>query len=91
MLLICLVPFLKSQALKEFCEQHNKKHIAEIHTSFINMDRFQAIIYKQRLLYFLEGQDIHRVLFKYHIKHEGQPDIITQIINIFKTCFTNEF
>ena len=82
MLLTSLVPFLKSQALKEFCLQHNKRHVTEIHTSFINIDRFRALIHKQRLLYFLKGRDIHGVVFKYHIKHERNPDI-----NILLTCF----
>lgn len=86
MLLICLVPFLKSQALQTFCEQHNKKHVAEIHTSFANMDRFRAMIHKQRLLFFPEGRDIHGVLFEHRTKHEGQPDVSKQIMNIFETC-----
>lgn len=78
MFLTALVPFLKSQALKDFCIRYNKRHVAEIHSSFANMDRFRSLIQKQRLLYFPEGRDIHGVLYEYRTKHEGNPDV---------TCF----
>lgn len=90
MFLTYLVPFLKSQALKTFCEQHNKRNIAEIHTSFANMDRFRAMIHKQRLLYFPEGRDIYGVLFEYHTKHQNQPDVSKRIATLLETGFTNK-
>lgn len=58
--------FLKNPALQEFCQQHNGQTLSQIHESFVNMDRFSAIIHKQRLLMYPEGRDFNGVLYEYH-------------------------
>ncbi|EQL29657.1 hypothetical protein BDFG_07783, partial [Blastomyces dermatitidis ATCC 26199] len=56
--------FLKSPALQKFCDEYNSQSLAEIHISFTNMNRFQAILQKQQLLSFPAGQDYNEVLFQ---------------------------
>lgn len=60
--------FLNSPALKEFLRANRWKSISEIHTSFVNFDRFSAIIAKQRALAFPEGRDFNGVVFEYENK-----------------------
>ncbi|KAK2793175.1 hypothetical protein FQN52_001823 [Onygenales sp. PD_12] len=59
-----LSSFLKSPALQAFCHKYDAQSLAEIHTSFSNMDRFRAMIQKQRLLAFPAGQSYNGVLFE---------------------------
>jgi hypothetical protein len=63
--------FLKSPQLQEFCNQNNSQTLSGIHPSFANMDRFAAIIHKQRLLAYPAGQWYQGVLFEMEIN----PDI----------------
>jgi hypothetical protein len=62
---------------------HDKKYISEIHTSFANMDRFQALIEKQRLTYYPEGRDFAGVQFEYKRNHRNSP----KVRNLFQTTF----
>ncbi|EAA67000.1 hypothetical protein AN8575.2 [Aspergillus nidulans FGSC A4] len=55
--------FLRSPQLEAFCEQYNTSTLAEIHISFCNKDRISAILQKQRLLAYPNGQDIDGVIF----------------------------
>jgi hypothetical protein len=55
------------------------------------MDRFRALILKQRLLYFPEGRDIHGVLVEYRTKHEGNQNVSKAISNTLQTYFINDY
>jgi hypothetical protein len=67
---------LRNPALREFCLQHQGKSLIDIHQSFANMDKISALIYKQRLLSYPEGQDIAGVEHEYHTRHLGNPDAV---------------
>ena len=58
-----LAQFLRTPQLETFCRQYNASTLAEIHSSFCNKDRIAAIIQKQRLLSYPNGQDINGLLF----------------------------
>ncbi|BCR90626.1 uncharacterized protein ACHE_60512A [Aspergillus chevalieri] len=55
--------FLRNPQLEEFCRQYNASTLAEIHSSFCNKDRIAAIIQKQRLISYPNGQDINGLIF----------------------------
>ncbi|PGG96334.1 hypothetical protein AJ80_09842 [Polytolypa hystricis UAMH7299] len=59
-----LSTFLKSPALEAFCHKYNSPTLPEIHQSFTNMDRFRAIIKKQRLLAYPAGQEYNGLQFE---------------------------
>jgi hypothetical protein len=68
--------FLRSPQLEAFCQQYNASTFAEIHSSFCNKDRITAIIQKQQLLSYPNGQDINGLIFlqrmDQHIKNYVQ-------------------
>lgn len=58
-----LAQFLRNPQLEDFCRAHGASTLAEIHASFCNKDRISAIIQKQRLLSYPQGQYINGLLF----------------------------
>lgn len=60
---LTLAKFLRSPELEAFCQQYNASTPAEIHASLSNIDRISAIIQKQRLLTYPEGQDFNGVVY----------------------------
>jgi hypothetical protein len=56
--------FLISPALRELCQSYATKTLAEIHDSLQNTDRISAVIRKQKLLDFPQGQDLNGVIFE---------------------------
>ncbi|CBF71257.1 hypothetical protein AN6691.2 [Aspergillus nidulans FGSC A4] len=58
-----IAKFLRSPELEAFCQQYNASTPAEIHASLSNIDRISAIIQKQRLLTYPEGQDFNGVVY----------------------------
>lgn len=58
-----IAQFLRNPQLEEFCRQYNASTLAEIHSSFCNKDRIAAIIQKQRLISYPNGQDINGLIF----------------------------
>ncbi|KAJ5491665.1 hypothetical protein N7539_003232 [Penicillium diatomitis] len=65
---LTLSVFLRSPALREFCRKYNCKTLSQIHHSFVNSDRFSAIILKQRALAYPCGRQLAG------IKHELRRD-----------------
>ncbi|KAL2059279.1 hypothetical protein ABVK25_000571 [Lepraria finkii] len=63
--------FLQNPLLKAFCEKYHTQHISQIHASLSNMDRISAMIYKQKVLHYPEGQDFNGVLWEYQVRHEN--------------------
>jgi hypothetical protein len=55
--------FLRNPQLEEFCRQYGASTLAEIHKSFSNKDRISAIIQKQRLLSYPQGQYVNGLIF----------------------------
>jgi hypothetical protein len=59
----CVAQFLRNPQLEAVCQQYNASTLTEIHSSFCNKDRIAAIIQKQRLLSYPNGQDINGLIF----------------------------
>ncbi|BCR90382.1 uncharacterized protein ACHE_60268A [Aspergillus chevalieri] len=59
--------FLKSPALQQFCHDNNAFTLADVHQSLNNTDRVTAIIQRQKLLHFPEGQHYNGVAFEMQI------------------------
>lgn len=70
MLIHYTVKFLQSSALANLCRQHNQNHVAALHYSFANMNRFSTIIHKQRLLHYSKEREIQEVIHEYLTKHD---------------------
>lgn len=70
---------LRNPALREFCQQYNKRSLIEIHQSLANQDKITALIYKQRLLNYPDGQSITGVEFEYHRHHKDNPNAVCYI------------
>ena len=62
--------FLRSPALKDFLREHRWSALSDVHSSFVNFDRFRAIITKQRALAFPAGRDFNGVVFEFENKPE---------------------
>lgn len=82
-LLIYLDSLLKNPALREFCQRYNKRSLVEIHQSLANYDKISALIYKQRLLNYPDGQSIAGVEFEYHRHHKDKPEAVGNIFQIY--------
>ncbi|CBF78887.1 predicted protein [Aspergillus nidulans FGSC A4] len=50
--------FLRSPALKQFCQKYNGQTLSQIHNSFVNQDRFAAIIAKEKALLYPKGRGL---------------------------------
>jgi hypothetical protein len=48
----------------EIIVRNSKPKVFRKHQSFVNMDRFSALIHKQKALLFPEGRDFNGVLFE---------------------------
>lgn len=67
--------FLRNPQLEAFCQQYSASTLAEIHSSFCNKDRISAIIQKERLLSYPNGQDINGLIFLQNIDQSMRVSI----------------
>jgi len=63
---LALSSFLKSPQLKRFCRKFKGHTLSQIHESFVIMDRFSAIIRKQKALLYSEGRKYNGLEFELH-------------------------
>ncbi|OQD70543.1 hypothetical protein PENANT_c255G11182 [Penicillium antarcticum] len=88
--LLIEVCFLMSPKLKAFCAQFNAFSLQEVHESLGNMDRIAAIIKKERLLTFPQGQGINGLLFQWRNNDRKLKDYIVEITEDLVICQTRE-
>ncbi|KAJ5085455.1 hypothetical protein N7532_007208 [Penicillium argentinense] len=58
--------FLQSPALREYCQERKCMTLSQIHKSFVNMDRFRAVLTKQRAFRYPKGRDIAGIQHELH-------------------------
>jgi hypothetical protein len=56
--------FLKSPQLQLLCQKYEAQSLTEIHPSLVNTDRISALIYKQSIALYPEGQDLNGLLYE---------------------------
>ncbi|KAJ5316796.1 hypothetical protein N7508_001304 [Penicillium antarcticum] len=84
------VAFLMSPELKAFCAQFNALSLNEIHGSLGNMGRIAAIIQKERLLAYPQGQGKNGLLFQWQINQGNIREYIVEITDTLIICQTRE-
>jgi hypothetical protein len=65
--------------LADFVQTYNKRSFEDIYKSLANLDRFRAVLLKERLLNFLEGRDFQGVQVEYRLRHEGQRNVSKRV------------
>jgi hypothetical protein len=76
--------FSRNPALKEFLRAQGSNSLREIDPSFVNDDRFSALIAKQRALAFPEGRDFKGVVFDYENKPGFQVNLLPTFIQLYR-------
>ncbi|KAJ5195005.1 uncharacterized protein N7498_008443 [Penicillium cinerascens] len=76
-----LSTFLRSPALREFCQQHKCKTLSQIHSSFAKIDKVAALLWKQRALSYPYGKGIAGLRHQLDVK----PDLKEFVQEIYET------
>ena len=63
-LLIVSAMFTNSPELDHFCQQYDGQNMLDVHESFANLDKVDAIMKKQQLLSHPAGQEFNNLLFE---------------------------
>jgi hypothetical protein len=74
---------LSSTELQQLCGRYGSDTLGGIHQSLANLDRVGAIIRKERLLHYEEGQDYAGVLFECERNPRLKVSYPKPISNIF--------
>lgn len=55
---------LRSPQIQDLCARYNQDNLISIHPSFANMDKISALIFKEKLALYPEGQDLNGLYFE---------------------------